>query len=80
MGMVVMSKCELIRLIGSDAYEGVQLKKLKEVTKIVFWQKYKPVDGSTTSHDGLYSSKARQYRPSCNCAHIRFSIQCSRAI
>jgi hypothetical protein len=36
MGMVVMSKRELIRLIGSDAYEGVQLKKLKEVTKIVF--------------------------------------------
>jgi len=24
----------------------MQLKKLKEVTKIVFWQKYKPVDGS----------------------------------
>jgi AbiV family abortive infection protein len=33
-------------LIGPDAYEGMQLKKLKEVTKIVFWQKYKPADGS----------------------------------
>ncbi len=30
-------------LIRSDAYEGLQLKKLKEASKIVFWQKYKPV-------------------------------------
>jgi AbiV family abortive infection protein len=31
-------------LVGPDAYEGLQLKKLKEATKIVFWQKYKPID------------------------------------
>ncbi len=30
------------RLIGPDAYEGLQLEKLKEATKIVYWQKYKP--------------------------------------
>lgn len=32
------------RLVSPDAYEGLQLKKLKEVTKIVFWQEYKPID------------------------------------
>lgn len=31
-------------LVSKDAYEGLQLKKLKEATKIVFWQKYKPVE------------------------------------
>jgi AbiV family abortive infection protein len=36
----------ILGLIRPDAYEGIQLKKLKEATKIVFWQKYKPVDGS----------------------------------
>jgi hypothetical protein len=30
-------------LSAADPYEGIQLKKLKEATKIVFWQKYKPV-------------------------------------
>lgn len=30
-------------LTAADPYEGIQLKKLKEATKIVFWQKYKPV-------------------------------------
>jgi len=34
-------------LVGPDAYEGLQLKKLKEATKIVFWQKYKPIDWGT---------------------------------
>jgi AbiV family abortive infection protein len=33
------------RLIGPDGYEGLQLEKLKEAMKIVFWQKYKPIDG-----------------------------------
>jgi hypothetical protein len=36
----------VLGLIGPDAYEGMQLKKLKEATKIVFWQKYKPVVGN----------------------------------
>ena len=31
------------RLVGADAYEGLQLTKLKEATKIVFWQKYRPI-------------------------------------
>jgi hypothetical protein len=30
-------------LMSPDAYEGVQLRKLKEATTIVFWQKYKPI-------------------------------------
>lgn len=30
-------------LVDPDAYEGLQLTKLKEATKIVFWQKYKPI-------------------------------------
>jgi AbiV family abortive infection protein len=34
------------RLIAPDAYEGIQLKKLKEATKIVFWQRYKPIDSN----------------------------------
>jgi AbiV family abortive infection protein len=29
-------------IIGPDTYEGLQLQKLKEALKIVFWQKYKP--------------------------------------
>ena len=35
----------VLGLVGPDAYEGLQLKKLKEVMKIVFWQKYKPIEG-----------------------------------
>ena len=31
-------------LIGPDAYEGLQLKKLKEAVRAVFWQKYAPVE------------------------------------
>lgn len=34
---IVTSLCE------ADAYEGLQLQKLREATKIVFWQKYRPV-------------------------------------
>lgn len=33
---IVTSLCE------ADAYEGLQLQKLREATKIVFWQKYQP--------------------------------------
>jgi AbiV family abortive infection protein len=36
----------VIGLIGPDAYEGLQLKKLKEATKIVFWQKFKTIGRS----------------------------------
>lgn len=32
------------QVIGPDAYEGVQMQKLKEALKIVFWQKYRPLD------------------------------------
>jgi hypothetical protein len=30
-------------LVGPDAHEPLQLKKLKEAIKVVFWQKYKPI-------------------------------------
>jgi AbiV family abortive infection protein len=35
------------KLVGSKAFEGVQLQKLKEAAKIVFWQKYTPRDSGT---------------------------------
>ena len=35
------------RLVSPDAYEGLQLQKLKEATKVVFWQRYKPIDQTT---------------------------------
>jgi AbiV family abortive infection protein len=31
------------RVIGGNTHERLELQKLKEVTKIVFWQKYKPI-------------------------------------
>jgi hypothetical protein len=31
------------RLLQSDAYEGLELRKLKDAMKVVFWQKYKPI-------------------------------------
>jgi AbiV family abortive infection protein len=34
----------VLRIIGPDAHESLQLEKLKEAVKIVFWQKYKPSD------------------------------------
>jgi AbiV family abortive infection protein len=37
----------VLGLIGPNAYEGLQLKKFKEATKIVFWQKYKPIDAAS---------------------------------
>ena len=35
------------RLTAPEVHEGLELKKLKEATKIVFWQKYKPINWST---------------------------------
>jgi hypothetical protein len=34
------------KLLAKGTTDGMQLKKLKEATKIVFWQKYKPVVGN----------------------------------
>jgi AbiV len=34
----------VLRIIGPDAHESLQLEKLKDAVKIVFWQKYKPID------------------------------------
>jgi AbiV family abortive infection protein len=31
------------RVIGGNTHERLELQKLKEATKIVFWQKYKPI-------------------------------------
>lgn len=41
----------VLGMIDSDAYESPQLKKLKEATKFVFWQKYKPIDYSDPGPD-----------------------------
>ena len=37
---IVMGLCE------PDGYEGLQLQKLREATKAVFWQKYRPIEAA----------------------------------
>jgi hypothetical protein len=32
------------RLCEPDAYEGLQLQKLRDATKVLFWQRYRPLE------------------------------------